>query len=99
MSKIPCEYIVWNVLPAIRKEIAINLIENHGFRHREVADVLGITEASLLRYISGKRGYKVIFDKIFLKEIQRSTDRIVEGNDSTLLFEICRICNLLKYHL
>ncbi len=95
-NKISCETAVWNVLPVIRKEFAKNLIENHGLNQRKVADVLGITESAVSRYVSGKRGNLEISDNKILKEIQKSTNRIVERNDKTVLVEICRICNLLK---
>jgi len=95
-NEISCETAVWNVLPVIRKEFAKNLIKIHGLNQRKVADVLGITEAAVSRYISGKRGYLKISDNKILKEIQKSTNRIVKRNDKTVLVEICRICNLLK---
>lgn len=95
-NEISCETAVWNILPVIRKELAINLIKIHGLNQRKVADVLGITEAAVSRYVSGKRGYLEISDNKILKEIQKSTNRIVKRNDKTVLVEICRICTLLK---
>ena len=91
-----CETAVWRILPVIRKEFAKNLIENHRFNQRKVADVLGLTEAAVSRYLSGKRGNLEVSDNEILKEIQKSTNRIVERNDTTVSAEICRICVLLK---
>ena len=96
INEISCETAVWNILPAIRKEFARVLIEIHGFNQKKAAEVLGITEAAVSRYISGKRGYLEITDNKILREIQKSTNRIVKGNDRTVLVEICRICTLLK---
>ena len=90
------ENIVWNILPAIRRELAKNLIKDHNLSQRRVADILGITEAAVSRYISGKRGLFEISDEKILKEIKRSTDRIVTENGKTMITEICRICNILK---
>lgn len=95
-NKTSCETAIWNILPVIRKEFAKSLIENHRFNQRKVADVLGLTEAAVSRYLSGKRGNSEISDNKILEEIQKSTNRIVEGNDTTVLAEICRICTLLK---
>ena len=53
--KVPCEIIVWEVLPIIRNEFAKSLIKNHGLTQRKTAEILGLTEASVSRYISGKR--------------------------------------------
>ena len=94
--KTPCEVIVWNVVPIIRKEFAKSLIKNHNFTQREVADKLGITEAAVSRYISGKRGAIEITDNGILKEIERSTERIAKKSSSCTVKEICKICRLLQ---
>jgi predicted transcriptional regulator len=90
------ENMVWNILPAIRREFAKNLIENKNFNQRQVADKLKITEATVSRYVSGKRGIFEITDKNILKEIKLSTNRIAKGDDKTVVNEICKICRLLK---
>ncbi len=94
--KTPCEVIVWNVVPIIRKEFAKSLIENHDLTQREVADKLGITEAAVSRYISGKRGALKITDNDILEEIKKSAKRIVKDNSTSVIEEICRICRILK---
>lgn len=94
--KTPCEIIVWSVVPIIRKEFAKNLIENHGLTQRKVANKLGITEAAVSRYVSGKRGVLEISDDEILKEIKESAKRIVKENGSAVIEETCRICRILK---
>ena len=94
--KTPCEIIVWNVVPFIRKEFAKSLIENHDLTQRAVADKLGITEAAVSRYISGKRGALEITDDGILEEIKESAKRIVKENGTTVIEETCRICRILK---
>ena len=94
--KTPCETIVWHILPVIRKEFAKNLVKNHGFTQKKIATRLGITEAAVSRYISGKRGnIKISNDKI-LKEIKESVNQIAKGGKKITIKEICRICNLMK---
>ena len=61
--KTPCEIIVWNVVPIIRKEVTLKLIKNHGLTQRKAAKKLGITEAAISRYVSGKRGALEITNK------------------------------------
>lgn len=96
--KTPCEIIVWNVVPIIRKEFAKYLIENHNLNQRKVADKLGITESAVSRYLSGKRGALEITDDGILKEIKKSASRIAAENGSTIIEETCRICKILKSH-
>ena len=94
--KTPCETIVWHVLPVIRKEFTKKLASDHGFTQRKIAIRLGITDASVSRYLSGKRGNIDISDKMILKEINDSATAIAHGNKKTVIQETCRICNLLK---
>lgn len=94
--KNPCEIIVWQVLPVIRKELAKSLIENHGYSQRKVADKLGITESAVSRYLSGKRGKEEIFDDKILNEIKKSAKRISKKDSIVVIEETCRICNFLK---
>ena len=96
MIKTPCEVIVWEVLPSIRREFAKILIEKHGLSQIEAAKKLGVTEATISRYISGKRASQELFDGEILKEIEKSTSELIKGNDSIIIKETCRICNLLK---
>jgi predicted transcriptional regulator len=90
------ENIVWNILPAIRKEFTKNLINKNKFNQKQVAEKLKITEAAVSRYVAGKRGLLEITDKNILKEIAISTNRIAKGNEKTVVNEICRICRILK---
>jgi predicted transcriptional regulator len=94
--KTPCEIIVWNIVPIIRKEFAKNLIEDHNLNQRKVADKLGITESAVSRYISGKRGVLEITDDEILNEIKKSSNKIANENGSTVIEETCRICRILK---
>lgn len=94
--KTPCEIVVWHVLPVVRKELAKSLIENKNISQRKAAEMLGTTEASISRYLSGKRGKVEILDEKILKEIKKSASKITEGNGITLITETCKICNLLK---
>lgn len=94
--KTPCETIVWRVLPVIRKEFAKNLAKDHGFAQRKIASRLGISDAAVSRYLSGKRGNITISNKRILKEINNSVAVIAKGNKKTVIQETCRICGLLK---
>jgi predicted transcriptional regulator len=94
--KTPCEIIVWNIVPIIRKEFAKNLVTKLGCNQREAANKLGITEAAVSRYISGKRGILEITNKSILKEINNSSKKIAKENGTSVIEETCRICRLLK---
>jgi predicted transcriptional regulator len=94
--KEPCQIIIWQVLPVIRKEFAKSLVTQYGFTHRKAAIILGLTEAAVSRYFSGKRGNIDLSNKTILKEINNSASKIAKGNKKIVIQETCRICNLLK---
>jgi predicted transcriptional regulator len=94
--KTPCEIIVWKILPAIRKEFAKKLVKEQGLSQREAAAKLGLTEAAISRYISGKRGVEEIFNGVVSEQITASVKQLVEGNGTKVIEETCRICNIIK---
>ena len=94
--KTPCEIIVWNIVPVIKRELAKSLVNNFGLNQRITADKLVTSEAAVSRYISGKRGALEITDKEILNEIKISAEKIAKEKKSILIKEICRICQLLK---
>jgi predicted transcriptional regulator len=95
MYKVPCESIVWNGLPVIRKEIAKSMINNFGLNQKEAAGKLGITPAAVCQYLSKKRGKVEILDRQVLNEIRKSADTIIHNNDYSITNEVCRICQIL----
>ena len=96
MRKIPCEYIVWNVLPSIRKEFTKSLMKNYGINQKQVAKILKITPSAVSQYLTKKRGGIDITDDNVIREIDKSAKIILEKGSSRLVTETCRICNLLK---
>ena len=94
--KTPCEIIVWQVLPVIRKEFAKKLVEDYDFSQKKAAQKLGVTEAAVSRYISGKRGSSEKLNKNISEEISKSVNRLALEDDTSVINEICRICGLLK---
>jgi len=97
MKRTTCEYMMWNGLPAIRKEIAKSMISDFGFSQKETAEKLGITPAAVCQYISRKRGKINIEDKVILTEIKVSAKNIINnGGDDCIVSETCRICKILR---
>ena len=94
MKRTPCEYMMWNGLPVIRKEIAESMIKNHGLNQKEAAEKLGVTPAAVCQYLSKKRGKTKIVDQVMLKEINSSAERIIKQEDGAVIEETCRICRL-----
>ncbi|HIJ00715.1 MAG: uncharacterized protein PWQ88_1025 [Candidatus Methanomethylophilaceae archaeon] len=98
--KIPCELIVWYVLPSIRRELARELVEEHSMTQAEVARRFGVTDAAISQYLKKKRGSNPEIEngagyEEFKEEIARSAVRIKEGS-ADIVTETCRICGVVK---
>jgi len=94
--KTPCEIIVWDILPVIRKELARTLVNDYGLTQRKAAETLGLTEAAISRYLSGKRGHVNILNKTIKKELKVAAENILHGKTDTVIMETCRLCHLLQ---
>lgn len=92
---LPCEFIVRNVIPSIRREVVRILSEDYGMCNRDIARKLKLTDAAVSQYLSEKRGKGVELNEKIIAMIRESTDRIFRGV-SSVEEEICRICNRLK---
>ncbi len=95
MKRTPCEFMMWNGLPVIRKEIAESMITNHGLNQKQTAQKLGVTPAAICQYLSNKRGKIKIIDPEILQEINKSAERIIQEEHPAVVPETCRICKIL----
>jgi predicted transcriptional regulator len=98
MQKTPCEYMLWQGLPIIRKEIVNTMIKNFGLSQKEAAEKLGITPSAVSQYKSRKRGKINITNNDILLEINMSAEKIIKHGKSIVPQEICKICRILRKH-
>ena len=54
--KTPCEIVVAKLLPNIRALVAIELDTNYDLRGKDIAQLVGTTEAAVSQYIHRVRG-------------------------------------------
>jgi predicted transcriptional regulator len=87
---------MWNGLPAIRKEIAECMINDFGLNQKETAKKMGITPAAICQYVSNKRGRENITDEYILKEIKKAAQNIIENGNDYFIQETCRICRIMR---
>jgi predicted transcriptional regulator len=91
----PQEIQVWYLIPSIRKEIALAM-KKENLPQKNIASLLGITEAAISQYSNKKRAKGIIFGKKVLDEISLAAKRIIKGDKPT--FEIQRILKLEETH-
>jgi predicted transcriptional regulator len=98
MKYTPQEIEVWYVLPAIRKELALNL-KKLGLKQKKIANLLGITEPAVSQYIKSKRANNIIFNSKIKKNIEKSSKKIIESDTESeviLHTELQKILLLIK---
>ncbi|MBD3259862.1 helix-turn-helix domain-containing protein [Candidatus Woesearchaeota archaeon] len=94
MGKTPQEIEVWYVLPAVRRELAVQLKRN-GKSQKEIAELLGITNAAVSQYLKDKRGCDFQFDDLVLNRIKKSVSNITRHPED-LFGELKAITNLIQ---
>jgi len=93
--KMPCELIVWYVLPAIRRDLAVKLKEK-GMPQKEIAEKLGVTAAAVSQYVKSRRGKSEIESKEMEKQIEALACEIATGEKTDLRSKICGVCGVCK---
>ena len=98
--KIPCEVVVWYLLPTIRKELAKKLVSDYGYSQSKVARTFGLTDAAISQYLKNKRGENIVVTAdpnyyMVEDQLDLSSKRIAEdGVDFAA--EVCSICLAFK---
>jgi uncharacterized protein len=95
MIEAPCQKIVWDVLPAIRAAIAVELVRD-GLSQVEASRMLEIAPSAVSQYISGKRGYRIEFGEEVKKSIALLACDLRDKKDVDLVGRTCDICRQLR---
>ena len=95
--KPPCEIVVWYVIPAIRSELAKELL-NLGMKQKDVSELMDITQPAVSQYITDKRGSGIKLDdhvKTLVKDFafELSTG---ESTKADLISRTCMICKQVE---
>lgn len=91
---IHCDTLVRTVLPGMRAEMVVRLVNDRGLSQSEAARRLGLTRAAISQYISRKRGGGEVQ---FSSEIDAMIDRwahAVDTGESDL--NLCDVCRCAK---
>lgn len=97
MFSLPQEIEVWYVIPAIRRELALALADKHDMKQKDIAELLGITEAAVSQYVHNKRASEIVFSKEMKKHVEISAKMIIKNNRMAVS-EIMKLVSLAKQH-
>ena len=97
MVKVPCQEIVWDIIPAIQAALAAELV-NLGVSQIQVAKSLSLAPSAVSQYLSGKLGYRIVFDDDIKEVIAKLAEEIKSGSvtDDELETQFCIICRSLR---
>ena len=87
----PCQKIVWDLVPAIRATLAIELVKK-GQSQATSAKLLGIAPSAVSQYISGKRGYRIEFQGETKELIEKLAQDLIDNKVDDFVVRICHIC-------
>ena len=87
----PQEIEVWYLIPALRREIASILIKDHKLKQKEVAAILGITEAAVSQYVKSKRAQELKFSAKEIEHIKKATQDIINDKSHVMkyMYDLC----------
>ena len=91
--KPPCEIVVWYVIPAIRSELAKELL-NLGMKQKDVSELMDITQPAVSQYITDKRGSGIRLKKEVRQMIKDFAFELSTGESTKadLIPRTCSIC-------
>jgi predicted transcriptional regulator len=88
----PCEIGVKTVLPAIRALMARKLVENHGMKEHQAAEILGLSQSAVSRYTTKHRGNIIVIEDI--PEIQTHINQMLDLLITRKPYHMIEILNL-----
>jgi len=92
-----CEVVVKEVLPAVRSILAKEL-KGSGMKQEEIAEALGLTQASVSHYLKQARGKNVKMlesNKRLAKYLKETAQRIKDKKANPAL-EFCCVCKEIR---
>jgi len=94
---LPCEVAIKYFIPAVRASTARKLSKNHNLTQVEIASKLGITQAAVSKYLSGKYNKKIknLEKEKSIKVISKSVvDSILKNKPASIKFseDLCKCC-------
>ncbi len=99
---VPCEIAVKSVIPAVRAYVAKELTQTHKMKQNDVANLLGITQTAVSKYIGNVRGQAIKIDQTaeirnMMNDIaMKVADGEISGPKLTLRF--CQVCATVRVH-
>ena len=96
---LPCEVGVKTVLPAVKAIMARSILEKHGFNEKKTADLLGLSQSAVSRYVGRERGNLIVIEDTDVVALidQMVTHLIKQPDNKTDLLKLfCQTCTTIR---
>ena len=98
-TKFFCEVYAKRILPTLRALVAKIMVNEYGLTQLDAAKMLGVTQASINYYLTGKRGHKLLVELESIGTVYRIAKDIaknlIEGRMDSSDY-LCRLCMFLR---
>lgn len=97
---LPCEVGVKTVLPAVKAIMARSILEKHGLNEKQTADLLGLSQSAVSRYVGRERGNLLPIENT--TEVVILIDQMVihlikePDNKAAILRLFCQTCQTIR---
>jgi len=97
---LPCEVGVRTVLPAVKALMARTIVEKHGMKEQQAADILGLSQSAVSRYVNKGRGNLMSIENVpeVQKLIEEMTHFILNEpqKKQEILTLFCATCKTIR---
>jgi uncharacterized protein len=97
---LPCEVGVKTVLPAVKAIMARSIVEKHGLNEKQTADILGLSQSAVSRYIGRERGNLLNIEGTteVLALIDQMVTHLIKApdNKTEILKLFCQTCTTIR---
>ncbi len=97
---LPCEIGVKTVLPAVKAIMARSMVQKHDLNEKQAADLLGLSQSAVSRYVGRERGNLLEVDST--SEVQTLIEQMVTSlikepqNRAAVLELFCKTCTTIR---
>ena len=97
---LPCEVGVKTVLPAVKAIMARSIVEKHGLNEKQTAELLGLSQSAVSRYVGRERGNLLPIENS--TEVLALIDQMVTflikepNNKAEILNLFCQTCTAIR---
>ena len=97
---LPCEVGVKTVLPAVKAIMARSIVEKHGLNEKQTAELLGLSQSAVSRYVNKERGNLLTVEnatEVLALIDQMVTSLIKEPNNKAEILKLfCQTCTAIR---